>query len=227
MANNTSGSCASSTCPDVVYSFTPATTGTWAIDTNGSAIDTVLYVHSGACPGTQIACDDDGGSGSQSAVLVSLTAGTTYSIFVDSYSGLFGCTNGSYTLHVNLSVSGGDTCAAAPAISGGGTWAGNTCSLASDTNGSCGSTGARDAVFAWTAPTSGTWNFDLYDSSYDTVLYMRSGSCTGSEVDCDDDYWGTAGASYFSAGVTAGTTYYIFVDGYSSSSCGAYQLDIC
>ena len=185
----------------------------------------MLYVHSGACPGTQIAWDDDGGSGNQSALLVSLTAGTTYYIFVDSYSGFFGCTNGNYTLHVNLSVSGGDTCATAPAISGAGSWAGNTCGLVSDYGGSCAGTGAPDAVFAWTAPTSGTWNFDLFNSGFDTSLYVRSASCTGSEVDCDDDYWGVAGASYFSASLTAGL-YYVFVDGYGSGDCGSYQLDI-
>ncbi|MBI5486514.1 MAG: hypothetical protein HY905_04205 [Deltaproteobacteria bacterium] len=225
MANNTSGSCASSACPDVVYSFTPTTTGTWAIDTNGSGFDTVLYVHSAGCPGTQIACDDDSGSGNQSRVLVSLTAGTTYYVFVDGYNGLFGCASGSYTLHVYLSVSGGDTCAAAPAISGAGTWAGDTCALAADYDGTCAGTGGRDAVFAWTAPSAGTWNFDLQYSAYDTVIYVRSASCTGTQVGCDDDYWAVAGASYFSASLSAGL-YYVFVDGYGSTDCGAYQLDI-
>lgn len=57
------------------------------MDTNGSTFDTVLHVQS-SCgdSGSEIACDDDGGSGVQSEVEFSVTDGTFYYVIVDGFS---------------------------------------------------------------------------------------------------------------------------------------------
>jgi hypothetical protein len=66
---------------------------------------------------------------------------------------------------------------------------------------------------------------------FDTVVYARGGSPTGSELACSDDVPGCAtgdGSSYatshgsrISFDVVAGQTYYLVVDGYSGSTGGS------
>jgi len=86
----------SGTSPDVWYDYTPDTDGTATFSTCGSAIDTVLSLHSG-CPGTifnEIACNDDACGTFDSSIIVPVTAGTTYMLRVSGYNG----DAGSYTL---------------------------------------------------------------------------------------------------------------------------------
>ncbi len=87
-----SASCgASSSSPDVWYSYTPGTSGAVTVDTCGSPYDTVLSIHTG-CPGTsgnQLACNDDT-CGLQSQVSTTVVGGTTYWIRVSGYNGLSG-----------------------------------------------------------------------------------------------------------------------------------------
>jgi hypothetical protein len=60
---------------------------------------------------------------------------------------------------------------------------------------------------------------------------MRSGSCTGSQLSCNDDTNGCSTGtgsnigSRLSPTVTAGQTYYIFVDGYNGAS-GNFTLSV-
>ena len=73
---------------DVFYSFTPAASGDYLVNTCGSALDTVISVHT-ACPSTEVdllACNDDF-CGVQSQVLVTMNAAQTYFIRVASYGG--------------------------------------------------------------------------------------------------------------------------------------------
>ncbi|MFZ4575970.1 MAG: hypothetical protein ACOYN0_16395, partial [Phycisphaerales bacterium] len=60
-------------------------------------------------------------------------------------------------------------------------------------------------------------------SAYDTVVSVRNGSCTGTQVACNDDSCGLSSQLTF-AGV-ANTTYYIRVAGYQGLT-GAYSLVI-
>ena len=207
--------------PDVVYAFTPSSGGTWQIDTNGSGYDTLLHVHGSPCLGTELYCDDDGGDGANSLITASLSAGVTYYIVVDGWS-----TSGTYTLNVTrpTTLAPGDTCASSSGfITGSGTWTGNSCSYIHDyTPSTCGSGSAPDLVYGLSVGYYREVAIDLYYSGYDTMLYVRSGSCTGTEVACNDDYWSTQSYidQYFDAG-----TYYIIIDGWSTY-CGAYQMDV-
>jgi hypothetical protein len=207
--------------PDVVYAFTPSTSGTWQIDTNGSGFDTMLHVYGPPCLGSLLGCDDDAGDGAASLVSLSLSAGTTYYIVVDGYS-----TTGTYTLNVTrpTTLAPGDNCATSSGfITGSGTWTGNTCSYLHDYTPGCRSTStAADVVYGLTVGYYREVIIDLYYSSYDTVLHVHQGSCTGTEVGCNDDYTGLS--SYLDLYLDAGT-YYIVIDGYSSA-CGAYQMDV-
>jgi hypothetical protein len=78
---------------DVWFSFTPATTDVYQIDTStpagftaGTETDTVLAVYDSCIPGAPLACDDDTGTGNLSQLSVALAAGQTYLIRVGDWS---------------------------------------------------------------------------------------------------------------------------------------------
>lgn len=83
-----------------------------------------------------------------------------------------------------------------------------------------------DALFAWTAPATGTYTFDTTGSAFDTVLTVRSFSCTGPSLGCSDDI--TAGmvtASRVSVALVAGQPVIVAIEGYDSAS-GDFVLNV-
>lgn len=81
---------------DIWWSFSPPFDGAAAIDTSGSAIDTILSAHS-ACGGDQLACNDDAPAGGDtSAITLNVTVGQSYLIRVAGMSGQ----KGNITLHI-------------------------------------------------------------------------------------------------------------------------------
>jgi hypothetical protein len=66
---------------------------------------------------------------------------------------------------------------------------------------------------------------DTNGSSFDTVLYIYNTFCGDvSPLECDDD--GGAGVSSMISRVLSPGTYWVVVDGYSSSYSGPYQLNV-
>src|SRR5438093_7062308 len=114
----------------------------------------------------------------------------------------------------------------------GGTFSGTT-SGTSSLAGTCGSSGSSpEQVFQWTPAVSGLATIETCGSgtTYDSVLYLRAGSCTsGAEVQCNDDACanstGLIRASRLTPTVSAGTTYYIVVDGFGGAS-GSFALRV-
>src|SRR6058998_2431344 len=243
------GSCGSSgTAPEQVFQWTPTVSGAATIQTcgAGTTFDTVLYLRSGSCAGgpeVAAGCNDDAcanatGLARASRLTPTVTAGQTYYIVVDGYNG----TQGTFSLTVTPPVASTTTttptnsstttttltgatgaCASAtPIPAAGGTFSGTT-SGTSTLEGSCGSSGASpERVFQWTPPVSGAATIQTCGAgtTFDTQLYLRSGSCAGGpEVGCNDDACpnatGLARASRLTPTVTAGQTYYIVVDGYN------------
>jgi hypothetical protein len=91
-------------------------------------------------------------------------------------------------------------------------------------------------VFAWTPSQSGTATISTCGAgttSFDTVVYVRTGTCggAGAALACDDDGAGCATASdpqkasRVQLAVTAGTTYFIVVDGYNGAR-GSFTLNV-
>ncbi|HOP06205.1 MAG TPA: choice-of-anchor J domain-containing protein [candidate division Zixibacteria bacterium] len=84
----------SSTSPDVVYEYTPATDIVVTIDLCASGYDTKLFLYENAVTQDDpFACDDDGCSGSTYRSILenlALTAGNTYYIIIDGYGGDYG-----------------------------------------------------------------------------------------------------------------------------------------
>jgi hypothetical protein len=98
---------------------------------------------------------------------------------------------------------------------------GNTGGFADDYCGSCiYCGGAPDVVYAYTPTADVEAVVSLCGSGYDTGLYIYQ-NAAGNEVACNDDYCGLQ--SQVQLYMYAGNTYYIVIDGYSSSY-GDYTL---
>ena len=96
------------------------------------------------------------------------------------------------------------------------------------TYGECGSSGAKDRFFLWEAAESGCYTFTTEGSSYDTLIRVLD-ACEGTSIACNDDYYGTPSLglrSRVDVTLESGDTVFVVVDGYSSSSAGAYVLNI-
>jgi len=87
--------------------------------------------------------------------------------------------------------------------------------------GSCASNQAPERAFVWTAPSAGTYEFDTFGSSYDTLLFALA-ECDGAEIACNDDAQGTQ--SQIILELAAGQSIVLVVDGFFRSS-GAFVLN--
>jgi hypothetical protein len=113
---------------------------------------------------------------------------------------------------------------ATPIPAAGGVFMGTTIGGTSVLEAACGGSPSRERTFVWTPSTSGSATISTCGSSFDTVLSIRTGDCTGTELACDDDTCGTS--STITPAVTAGTSYTIVVEGYNGSSAGAFTLTV-
>jgi hypothetical protein len=208
--------------PDLIYQFTAIHSGPHDFSLNGSSFDTEIYVRTGgACPGTtEVGCNDDY-FGLQSYLNLNLVAGQTYWVIVDGFYNY----SGSYSLAIRDLV--GDNCSSAINVPGVPyTDYGNTSGLTDDFQPTCGyANGAPDVVYTLTPLYTGSYTISLCGSSFDTELYVRTGgACPGTTVlSCNDDACGLQSSLVLN--LTAGTTYYIIVDGYNANA-GAYVLNI-
>jgi hypothetical protein len=210
--------CAAAGSPDVAYTFTAAVTGSYVFDTIGSGYDTVLQLLDAAACGV-IGCDDDAGGNLASRVTVQLYAGQTVVVVVDGYGGAAG----TFALHV-----AGPPPPPCPMVDLGSmvptVASGNTSTQQNVTSGACGGEQAGEVSYLFTAPAAASYTFTTQGSSYDTLIYLRDGSCFGPELGCDDDGGGDM-TSRVQLMLAAGQDVVLFVDGWGSS-VGAYVLRI-
>ncbi|MBI1815781.1 MAG: hypothetical protein HYR72_12450 [Deltaproteobacteria bacterium] len=222
--NSLAGTCGGSGASDTETLYTAPISGSYTIDTIGSAFDTVLYVRSGSsCTGAQLACNDDISQGNQrSQVMVDLTAGQTIFMVVDGFLNH----SGAYSLNIN-----GPSCPAAtnlgsaiPAFASGTTTA-QPNSLKGVCDGATDPLDAPDRSFLYTAPFSGTFLIDTVGSAFDTVLYVRDVNCLGAQLACNDDIGGGVHQSQVMVPLTSGQHIAIVVDGYKNAN-GNFNLHI-
>ncbi len=175
-----SGSCGGDVGPDAEYTFVAPTDGVYTFDTQGSQLNTVLYLLDGTCGGTELGCNDDG-DGPQSALTATLTAGQAITVVVDSAS----AAGAPFNLRVRA---GAFSC---PILDLGSTnpqtVQGSTAATFNGMSGSCGGLGGHDAAYLFTAETAGVYSFDTFGSDFDAIVYVLDGTCGGNELACGTD----------------------------------------
>lgn len=106
-------------------------------------------------------------------------------------------------------------CLSPKLIPGTGQYRGDTTGNIGESSGSCGGD-AGEAVFYFTLTTASRVHLDTVGTSFDSVLYVKKGSCKGGkEFGCDDDSGGSAWAARLDFTILYPGTYYVFVDGYT------------
>ena len=230
--------CGASGGRDAVYYVDIDSLSDVTISTVGSAADTVLAV--GLDCSTDgffgLGCDDDIDTGVDRASRIWVhrigprtgMASTRLYILVDSYNS---SVTGDWTLSVNVSPARADTCATPLDITGGGSMIGfiGLGTPVVSQRGSCQSVvdTSSEAIAAFSGSPGGMFRFIALSQSFDPDLYVRSAPCgTGTELDCvAGDGGGMFGWRYvteYQDVVTPGSSYYVFLDGASSS--GSYWL---
>jgi hypothetical protein len=206
----------------MVHRLVLSSTTTVAVDHYSDIMIGVIYARS-TCTGSELACADYSGG------FEATWAAGSYLIFMDD--ALAGIA-GPYTLVVReavtpTAVTGNDACSSAHAITADGSWSGANSSLTDQAVGTCATgTGGLEAWFSFTLTASTDVHLDTFGSDYNTVLYVREGSCTGTEAGCNEDAsMGFRPESVLDLTLAAGT-YYVAVDGSDSSAIGNYQLNV-
>jgi cysteine-rich repeat protein len=115
-------------------------------------------------------------------------------------------------------------------LAGGPVWfTGDTSGFGNDLRSTCVSMSANDAVYVVTPSVSGTLRATVYTgpvsgASWDAQVYIRSDCATMTDLACANDA-GSRGMETATTAVTAGTRYFVIVDGVSGS-VGPFRLSL-
>jgi len=214
--NTAQGSCGGAFGGDDLLDFTAPVDGFYVLSTAAADVDTVLYVRDAGCNGTELACNDDlGFDDDDSALVVPLVADQSVIVAVDANGA-----GGEYSLTLDVVPCQDEVLASLVPQSEDG----STIGAANVRAGSCGGIAAPEIAYGFTAPSAGTYTFDTFGSSFDTVLYVRDGTaCEGPELACNDDEGGLQSQVQVDLGADQIVT--IVIDGYSTNF-GDYTLGI-
>jgi hypothetical protein len=201
----------------VWWNWTAPASGQVEINTFGSSLDTVLAVYTGAgLDKLNLFAANDDALDTQSQVLFSATAGTTYHISVDGY----GSDTGDFTLRLGTTPAN-DSFANATVVPGG-TVTGANLAATQETGEGAGTSGAINTVWwSWTAPTTGEVTVNTHGSDFDTILAIHTGSAMGGLTMIavnDDSSFPSTTTSQVTFQAYAGTTYHFAVDGYQNAT---------
>ncbi|MBE2248055.1 MAG: hypothetical protein IAE78_00820, partial [Myxococcus sp.] len=213
---------------DVVYSFSPATTGAFraVVTASTSAGDGGGFIcGDGGCYGrfdpfvyvTDPPCDAGVCRPSLrgNSVTFRANAGTSQFLVVDGYQATAG---GAFSLVVNPIVPpSNDTCASPAVLPLGANVTADFSNALDDTfsldgGGGCSVPGAPDLIYAFTPPTSGRYRFTISSGA----LTLSAGACGGS---CGD--WPT---SNLTVDLSAGTPYFLIADGTGTATVRVDQV---
>lgn len=209
--------------PDRGHRFTAPVDGFYAFDTLATVgLDTVLYAFEGeACEGPAVVCNDDVALGQvESRISMFLPQDAPVVVVVDGWDATQA---GPYALDVDAVLG---PCASVDlgAVPEAYVAADNTGEL-DKLQGSCAAAPGRDVMLRWIVPYDGTFVIDTLDSSFDTVLYLRAGSCGSLELACNDDAMGGV-QSRIVAALTMGTELTVVVDGFGLGATGPLAVRI-
>jgi hypothetical protein len=221
---------------DVWYMFT-ATATTATIEVTGSVdLDAVVDLRSGVCNGTNIACADATVEGETETInAAGLTVGAVYYIRVyDYYTGLPTSTTFEICVYGGATAPVNDECANATVLTMGATCTPTTGTTAAATQSipaiTCATfTGdANDDVWYQFVATATNATIEVQGSAgFDAVVDLRSGACTGTNIDCADATIDGGLEMIPATGLTIGNTYYVRVYHWATAAPTTSTFDIC
>ncbi|MBI2703859.1 MAG: S8 family serine peptidase [Actinobacteria bacterium] len=213
----------------VWWSFTAPSAGNLTLSTQGSSFDTLLAAYTGSAVGslTEIASNDDFQPPERwSRVSFAAASGQTYRIAVDGYSGASGSVALGFTWTGLPPPNDNFANAIAWNPTDGSATSGSNASATKETGepNHAGRTGGRSVWWRFTPATDYSATLSTAGSSFDTILAVYTGPNVASltEVASNDDEPNLL-TSRVTFEATAGTTYFIAVDGYGAAS-GAITL---
>lgn len=213
------GSCGIDAARDYQLGFVAPWSGLFSFDTSGSSFDTVLYAHEGQCGETELACNDDF-IGHDSRIVLELAAGELITLSIDG-TGAF--EQGLFTLTISEAVL--PVCTPEfiqpnlPTI-----MLGDSSDGIDQLASGCGGDGAPERVYQFVAPGPGSYRFDTFGSSFDTVLYVLD-ECAGPPLACNDDA-GFDLQSELVLQLAGGQHLLIVVDGVGPDDAGPFLLNV-
>ena len=219
-----SSSCGAAGGRDVFYRITLTAPRVYYIDTFGSSFDTTVHVFDMPCSqvgaSAVAVCYDNACGVPQSQLARSLPAGESC-IVVDQASA---SDSGALTLNVVRADRDGQPLAAGPQ-----TIAGDTCSASNITeplDQNCdgpGANGKEHAYYFTACPGAPLLlDADLCPApAWDSVLYVKR--VDGNQIGCNDDTC-ALGPTITNVPIN-GSLFFLYVDGFDATACGAYSLD--
>jgi len=215
-----------------IYQFTPTVTGNYTITqpTSFGYIDWFYKLASGGCSGTGWTCVDDISNANvgNANVNISLFAGQTYYIMGDPESTTGG--NVTFTLNCPVTPPVNDLICNATTINCGQSLAGttiNSTNSGTGEGGSCGTTQTTGGVWYKVVGTGDLMTASLCATAWDSKISIFQGTCTTPTCvgGIDDGGPACAGSSASYQWLsTNGTTYWILVHGYSTTSSFTMSL---
>ena len=226
---------------DVLYSFTPSTSGIISIALSSAGILTGLMLYEGcplssSCSGTPSNCVAfiQNSTGNKS-LCASVDSGRTYYLIIDSWS-TPACNPYSLSIGAPTPTVAGATCASAVLISSLPFSAVNestTCTgndYTNSSNGSCSTIyeSGEDKVYQYTAAGSECLGISLVGASSNSIGFSIYRGCPGSiGASCIGSAGGaTAGSISSSITLPSAGTYYIIIDSWAPPSEVSYNLSI-
>ena len=226
---------------DRVWIFTPATTGTVSINLTSTGTWNGLMLYQG-CPlngqgGTCVAVSQSS-AGNQS-ITSCLNAGVTYYLILDVFPSPSCNPYTNLTISAPVPVGGcplgtGVNAITLPYTSSGRTTCGKINDLTPANTVICGNSSyltGEDEVFSFTPSVSGDITINLTSTGSYTGIMLYQGCplatvCSGSAATCVAFEQTSTGSKSLCATVTAGLTYYMIIDSWSSPVCNPYNISI-
>jgi hypothetical protein len=225
-AHNYSGSCGTTSGPDVVYQLSHPG-GDLFVGVVSTAFNPTVYL-STSC-GSSSQCNDNAYAGVNASVLIlSGLASGTYYVVVDSPAG----SSGDFTIETyrDGNYTAGDMCGEPLRLYNG--VSGDTCEswVWDDYTPSCQSWDSYEIVYYFVKETAASSvTVSSCGSSYDSVLYLRTDCDNGGDLACNDDDGPSCSgtrASFRADSVGPGI-YFVFMDGWDDGlipRCGTFTL---
>lgn len=207
--------------PDIPYLLEIPYPFDLAAEVVSGSFDTVLHLRS-LCddPTSQVACDDDDGEGSLSALSPTGLEAGSYVLVMDGYDAR---DFGEYSLDIGITPAPIDPCVEASTVTASGALTGNTCGITpTGDEGSCGGDEDREHAYLIEITADSSFVAEVTTTDFDMVMYLRE-ECASSatEITCDT---GESGDPRIETTLTPGT-YALFIDG-EGQSCGDYDVAV-